>query len=45
MICVEDALDAVSWIEDIGGLDAAGKVYENLLTLTKWVEESEWADF
>ena len=46
MICVEDALDAVSWIEDIGGLDAARKKCdENLLTLTKWVEESEWADF
>ena len=46
MICVEDALDAVSWIEDIGGLDAARKKCdENLLTLTKWVEESEWVDF
>jgi|TARA_B100002019_G_scaffold142910_1_gene123165 phosphoserine aminotransferase len=46
MICVEDALDAVNWIEDIGGLDAAReKCDENLLTLTKWVEESEWADF
>ena len=46
MICVEDALDAVNWIEDIGGLDAAReKCDKNLLTLTKWVEESEWADF
>ena len=46
MLCVEDALDAINWIENIGGLDASRKKCDkNLLTLTKWVEESEWANF
>ena len=46
MLCVEDALDAIKWIENIGGLDASRKKCDkNLLTLTKWVEESQWADF
>ena len=46
MLCVEDALDAINWIENIGGLDASRKKCDkNLLTLTKWVEESQWADF
>tara|TARA_B100000029_G_scaffold65193_1_gene58284 strand:- start:4802 stop:5725 length:924 start_codon:yes stop_codon:yes gene_type:complete len=46
MLCVEDALDAVNWIESIGGLQASiDRCDENLLTVTDWVENSNWVSF
>ena len=46
MLCVEDALDAVNWIESIGGLRASiDRCDENLQTVTDWVQNSSWVSF
>ncbi len=46
MFCVEDALDALGWIESIGGLKAAiDRSNKNLETVKYWINQSNWADF
>ena len=46
MLCVEDALDAMAWVESIGGLSGAVKRSENNLEVVKhWVKKSHWVDF
>ena len=46
MICVEDALDGLSWAESIGGLKALiMRSKDNLSVIEKWVERIEWIDF
>lgn len=46
MLCVEDALDGLSWAESIGGLPGLIRRSEaNLSAIAKWVEQSSWADF
>jgi phosphoserine aminotransferase len=46
MLCVEDALDAMAWVESIGGLSGSVKRSENNLEVVKnWVKESHWIDF
>ncbi|AWB67517.1 phosphoserine transaminase [Saccharobesus litoralis] len=46
MLCVEDYLDALNWVESIGGLDAAiAKSEENLSVFTQFVEQNDWIDF
>ncbi len=46
MLCVEDALDGLKWAESIGGLPELIRRSEaNLAAITKWVEQSTWADF
>lgn len=46
MFCVEDALDALSWVESIGGLQGAiDRSSKNLDTVKSWVEQSDWVDF
>ena len=46
MFCVEDALDALGWIESIGGLQAAiSRSSKNLEAVKHWVDQSHWADF
>jgi len=46
MFCVEDALDALAWIESIGGLQAAiNRSSKNLEAVKHWVDQSHWADF
>jgi phosphoserine aminotransferase len=46
MLCVEDALDALIWAENIGGLPSLIRRSEaNLTAIAKWVEQSSWADF
>ena len=46
MLCVEDALDAMAWVESIGGLSGAVKRSENNLEVVKhWVKDSHWIDF
>ena len=46
MFCVEDALDALAWVESIGGAKGAiDRSNKNLDAVKYWVEQSDWADF
>jgi phosphoserine aminotransferase len=46
MVCVEDALDGLSWAEGIGGLRGLMKRSEgNLAAIADWVGKSDWAGF
>jgi phosphoserine aminotransferase len=46
MLCVEDALDSLRWIEEIGGLEASiSRSRKNLAAIASWVEKSDWAEF
>ena len=46
MLCVEDALDALSWIESIGGLSSSiERSNKNLSIIENWVEKTYWTDF
>jgi phosphoserine aminotransferase len=46
LLCVEDYLDALSWIDSIGGLTAAiEKSQGNLNVLAEYVAENDWIDF
>jgi len=46
MICVEDALDSLSWVESIGGTDELKKISnKNLQIVTDWVSSSDWIEF
>jgi phosphoserine aminotransferase len=46
MLCVEDYLDALNWVDDIGGLSAAiAKSEANLQVLTDFVEQNNWINF
>jgi len=46
MICVEDAIDSLNWVESIGGLNTLIKNSEDSLnTVNKWVAKIEWVDF
>ncbi len=46
MICVEDALDSLSWVETIGGTDELKKISnKNLQIVTDWVNSSDWIEF
>jgi len=46
MICVEDVLDSLSWVESIGGTDELKKISnKNLQIVTDWVNSSDWIEF
>ena len=46
MLCVEDAIDGLTWAESIGGLPGLiNRSEANLAAIAKWVEQSSWADF
>jgi len=46
MLALEDYLDALSWAEGIGGLEALqARVGANFAALSRWVKESRWVDF
>ena len=46
MLAVEDALDGLSWAEEIGGLEALiARSMANYQALSAWVETTEWIDF
>jgi len=46
MICVEDAIDSLNWVENNGGLknllEISNKSFE---LIYKWIEKNEWVDF
>ena len=46
MLCVEDALDALTWAESIGGHQAlVARTTANLAAVESWVEAAPWVDF
>ena len=46
MLCVEDAIDALRWVESIGGCDEVRRRSEaNLAVIAEWVDQSSWANF
>lgn len=46
MLCVEDALDGLTWAESIGGLEALiQRSNSNLETIANWVDQTDWIDF
>ena len=46
MLCVEDALDGLAWVEALGGLPALIEHAEdNLALVAGWVAKSDWAAF
>jgi len=46
MICVEDVLDSLNWVESVGGTGELIKISnENLKIVEDWVNNSDWAKF
>ncbi|HEY1706998.1 MAG TPA: phosphoserine transaminase [Rhizomicrobium sp.] len=46
MLALEDYLDALTWAESIGGLQALlGRSNANFNVVSRWVRECGWADF
>lgn len=46
MLAVEDCLDALKWVESIGGLKATiARSESNLKAIADWCEKSNWAAF
>jgi phosphoserine aminotransferase len=46
MVCVEDYLDALQWVENIGGVKAAiQRSKSNLAVLEDMVERNDWVNF
>jgi len=46
MLCIEDYISALSWVEDFGGVDALiKKSEENLSVLEYFVKENDWINF
>ena len=46
MIAVEDCLDALNWVESIGGLNATmTRSQNNYSAIATWVEKKPWAHF
>jgi len=46
MICVEDVLDSLNWVESVGGTGELINISnENLKIVEDWVNNSDWAKF
>ena len=46
MICVEDVLDSLNWVESVGGTKELIKISnENLKIVEDWVNSSDWVKF
>jgi phosphoserine aminotransferase len=46
MLAVEDYLDALGWVEGLGGVEALYRRSDaNLAVLAKWVEKTPWVEF
>lgn len=46
MLCVADVLDALNWVESIGGLKGTiQRSNQNLSVVKQWVAVNDWIDF
>lgn len=46
ILAVEDCLDALNWVENIGGLKTTiARSAENFKVIENWVAKTEWVDF
>lgn len=46
MLCIEDALDALRWIDEVGGVQAViARSRANLDVLARWATATPWVDF
>ena len=46
MLCVEDYLEALAWVESLGGLDAMiARSQANLKAMEEFVEKNDWISF
>ena len=46
MLCVEDALDGLDWVEEMGGAEAIRRrCLANLAAVEDWVARTPWVDF
>lgn len=46
MLAVEDCLDALNWVENIGGLKTTiARSEENFKVIETWVSRTDWAEF
>jgi phosphoserine aminotransferase len=46
MLCVEDAIDALAWVEDLGGrAEVQARSEANLASVARWVDATPWVDF
>ena len=46
MICVEDVIDSLNWVESVGGTSELIKISnENLKIVEDWVSSSNWVKF
>jgi len=45
MLCVEDCLDALGWVKEIGGIEATvGRAKTNAAALYDWIERTPWVE-
>ena len=46
MLAVADCLDALGWVEDIGGVGAAqARIHQSFSYVDDWINQSDWATF
>ncbi len=46
MLCVEDVLDSLYWVNDLGGQkELVRRSKENLRTIEEWVMKTDWVEF
>ena len=46
MLCVEDYLDALDWVESVGGVDGTiARCEANAAVIAEWVARTVWIDF
>ena len=46
MLCVEDALDALAWVESVGGLaGTVARTQANASAIERWVSQTDWIDY
>lgn len=46
MLCLEDYLDALAWVERVGGLEGTiARSNENAAVIAEWVQRTPWVDY